>query len=311
MRNEFSEVYIDNSVLIGTGKILSHPETLSAYTLLDLETFCEAFILYDKVSSLRGQTSRILNGCLQLEDFKNFKRFFELSSAGMFSVKESKQNFGAYWYELDDIKDRILNEDMKKAITKYAGSTYGNDLQVETYFQKSGSFMGTGNIETVLQREEIDLRYIINSTFTYLANSMFEGKPYLASSIRSPLVSVYCKEMKPRSISIVNEYLTSIETKKRKQIEKVLNYFGNIDCRLYLPPLFKMVLKESSNINDIIPSMLKIRRQPDVILFRKYCKKIQMAQRKGNVNRLYKTIEEVNAFKSELNKSKDLNRRIN
>jgi hypothetical protein len=45
-RTQATSVLIDNTTMIGVGQLAADPATfLSPFTLLDLETFCEAFIL--------------------------------------------------------------------------------------------------------------------------------------------------------------------------------------------------------------------------------------------------------------------------
>ena len=47
-------VYLDNATIINACSLLSKPESFDPYKLLDLESFCEAFLLYDRVHTIVG-----------------------------------------------------------------------------------------------------------------------------------------------------------------------------------------------------------------------------------------------------------------
>jgi len=51
-------VYLDNATIINACTILTNPKSFDPYKLLDFESFCEAFLLYDEVYTLIGRSFR-------------------------------------------------------------------------------------------------------------------------------------------------------------------------------------------------------------------------------------------------------------
>jgi hypothetical protein len=51
-------VYLDNATIVNACSLLGRPETFDIYKLLDLEAFCQAFLLFDEVRTLVGHSFR-------------------------------------------------------------------------------------------------------------------------------------------------------------------------------------------------------------------------------------------------------------
>jgi hypothetical protein len=64
-----SVVYLDNATIINACTLLANPERFDVYKLLDLESFCEAFLLFDCVRTLVGNSfACAISSCYQFPE---------------------------------------------------------------------------------------------------------------------------------------------------------------------------------------------------------------------------------------------------
>jgi len=278
------EVYLDNTTMIGAAQLIYNPAAhLSAYTLLDLETFCEAFILFDRVISLRQQSIWYLKKVLSYDKLEEARILFkEMRAAGVFSTRS------ATFPELigEDLIDNIANN-----LALDLEDIFNQKVQLDGYLIKAGAFAGTGMIESERSIQLLSLKKLLRPVIRYFVLSMYEGKPYYASSIRAPIVRELAKSCNHQGISAVNKCLEICEKHWKERIEKVKKEFDGLDLRLVLPPLLKYVLEQCKQPSDIGLAILKTRNRRDVRRLRSWFRNFQRNLSTGNVDEIYHSLE--------------------
>jgi len=283
--NEIStEVYLDNTTMIGVAQLIYNPSAhLSAYTLLDLETFCEAFILFDRVISLRQQSIWYLKKALSYDRLEGTRVLFkEMRAAGVFSTKS------ASFPELisEDLVDNIVDN-----IVFDFEDVFDQEVQLDSYMVKAGAFTGAGIIEAERSVQLLSLKELLRPVIRYFVMSMYEGKPYYASSIRAPIVRKLANSCNYQGISAINKCLEICENPWKERIEKVKKEFDGLDLRLTLPPLLKYVLEQCKQPSDIGMAILRTRNRADVKRLRNWLRNLQHDLSMGNVDKIYHSLE--------------------
>lgn len=292
-----TEVYLDNTSMIGVAQLVCNPaEHLSAYTLLDLESFCEAFTLYDSVVSLRMQTMWFLRKTLRHHSLKSMRVLFrEMQAAGVFSTR-----YASGHTLIDEEKIVVLAERLEASKAPSLPQ-----IEVDGYLIKRGAFYGTGEVEDKRATYLMSPDELFRPTIWYFMISMYEGRPYLASSIRVPVVRDLVKACNRQGASVVEKCMEVCEAPWRDRIEKVAREFEGLDMRLALPPLLTYVLEQCNKPEDIGPAILSIRDRPEVVRFRDWCRDLQIFVDTGNVDGIYRALETLEKLSSQYHKRPD------
>ncbi len=286
-----SEVYLDNTTMIGVANLVTNPAAhLSAYTLLDLETFCEAFVLHDRIKSLRQQTLHYLEKLLVSEDLLLMRDLLaEMRAAGIFSTGYAVKR------ELhdEDPIDEII-EQLNLGLAKLASESEEVapiPVMVPAYLSRLGAFVGKGEVDA--DNTYPSAVYETRPTFVYFATSVHTGHPYLASSIRVPLVRKLARIANNRGMSAVQSCLELCERPMRERIEKATATFDGLDARVCLPPLLRLVLEQCKAPTDIIPAIGNLRERADVVRLRQWFRQLNYLIETGNIDRLCKHLESI------------------
>jgi hypothetical protein len=282
-----SEVYLDNTTMIGVAQLVADPAVhASAYTLLDLETFCEAFILYDRVTSLRQQSVHYFEKSLSTRNLQQMAGLFEqMRAAGVFSSVYAGRGDGHPNNKIEDIVDQLVE--------KAQFFDREPHLPIDHYLIKEGAFLGKGEIEkarTTFPLSSFDMR----PTCVYLATSLYTGKPYLASSIRVPTVRCLVDNANRKGSGVIQKCLDLCESPMRNRIAEAEGAFDGIDLRLSLPPLMKMVLEQCNAASEIPSALASIRQRPDVRRLRRWFGVLHSHLQAGDADKVCTALQQIN-----------------
>lgn len=290
-----SAVLIDNSTIVGVANLIADPKRyLTPFTLLDLESFCEAFLLFDRINSLYGQSSRLLESSLNCTDLKGIKDLLEtMKTTGIFSTKDLRSR--------GEINGVLLNQLMQNTgltIEDFSGywEFLENNKRKDDILDMFSDRVPRHVLATRFQTITSNLFY---RTAVYVYTSMYEGTPYFATSLRVPFAQKIIKQVNCKSESIVKKCLKSCESKMQNNIEEILREFPKQDFRLTLPPLLKLVLEECCCAKDIFGVLAKLRERKDIKEFRNWHQRFQQNLDKGCIKDVVRDLRSLKTLENE------------
>ncbi len=332
-------VFLDNATVINACSILSSPRAFDPYKLLDLESFCEAFLLYDHVYTLVGHSfmAAVESGRYAVNPKS------KLSTSALYSDLMSKNllvpvviGAGSVHYRIEDIE--ILDEvassiDVEQTVNritsifgdnipwsrpvraKNAGSdeawnnvvlgqeTWVSDSYPIYLFPIPGAIELDWDNKPKVKRRSTWVDVFVSQTFFYVVVASLLKRPYLCSSIRVPIVHDVVAQLNRRFFSVIHGSLGAVSQGARKKIEAVLRFFGEggIDF-LFLPVLFS-VLQEAKSREDVIPTLIAMRERDDVKSFRHWCRSLHQAWQEQDLDRIYASIQELRNVSAQLSQS--------
>jgi hypothetical protein len=134
-----------------------------------------------------------------------------------------------------------------------------------------------------------------SQTFYYVVEANLQGKSYICSSVRTPIVSNLVAQLNGRFRSSVSACLNSVGTQVAKQLEEVIDFLGDGEIRYLGSPALFLVLREARSKEDILPALFRIRSSSRISSFRSWCKDLQRAWESHDVGRIVQHIRALDA----------------
>jgi hypothetical protein len=370
--------YLDNATIINSCSLLTSEPKLTPYNLLDLEGFCQAFLLYDCVRTLVGSSFSVgfsggysdsfndtqdtlsdrpywvtdidkphLDMTLLPPQFESSADVYHYLIDGDFLRPVVKGAGTVHYYienikTLDEIAARVgVTESVALAkqffskglpwsleIPDRARQVWSNKAQkrVERSLDKAATslaansvIVGSGawtsdsypiyyfSVDPAERRErdpkELDWGWEINNnrittwestmvsqTFFYVIESSIAGKPFIGSSIRTPIIIDLAARLNFQFQMVVQSCLSAVDKSTRNKVERINRFFGKAGIKFsFLPALF-CVLREARSREDFIPALFRLRNQTKFREFREWCCHAESAWEAEDVNAIYSSL---------------------
>jgi len=274
-----SIAYLDHSTRAGALHLLQNPSKhLNAFTLLDLMTCTDAFVLYDHLVGFWGSTYFLESKALDV-DSALAQQMLSLESDAITS-RHGREIFAIsdmgnedYWAARD-----FFDDGLEEALAPVRHEL-NKRLPQGLYEHHDGDGAGL-------------LNYILHSTIL--------GTAYFSSAIRSPLVSIVRKNINRRTFSAVETILTTVSEAQAKKIEVIKTRFYGYQASLLMPPIFRLVLEGCSSQRDFLGSLSRFRDSREARSMRRWASKLQTRINTGNIGELEAVVNEINGVAARL-----------
>jgi hypothetical protein len=358
--------YLDNATIINACSLLTSEPELNSYNLMDLEGFCQAFLLYDCVRTLVGSSFSVgfsggyseqpltAGGTRPTSDshvwitapdkspldmtkvpprFDSSRDVYHYLIDGDFLRPVVKGAGTVHYYvenieRLDEVATRVGAAESvalaKKIFSK--GLPWGSEIpnsETQKWGEATRSVVVGSNawtsdsypiyyfpVDPAERRErgstDFDWGWELNNnrvttwesamvsqTFFYVIEAAIAGKPFIGSSVRTPIVSDLSARLNFQFQMVVQSCLSAVDKVTRGKVDRINKFFGKTGIKFsFLPALF-CVLRETRSREDFIPALFRLRDHPKFTEFREWCRRAERAWEAEDIEAIYSCLRTI------------------
>ncbi len=316
-------VYLDNATIMNACSLLRGGRGGDVFRLLDLETFCQAFLVHDTVRTIVGHS-------FMYAIERNHKVYSSLIERGILAPQ--RVNAGTVHYRiagLDDLDKLAVTLDLD-ALRAEVTSLFPNGgpwqtPQDETDTQsmdsaRGGLLFGRGTprgdsypcyyfpaaVRRVRQESELSLGWeirhnrrtdwvdtFVSQTFLYLTGAFRTKSPLLCSSLRAPIVAELLAQLRQRSFSGAHVGLKGMSRFASGQIDAILEYIGEHPVTPIPLPALAYLLRRSPSRDSFVDVLIESRDRPECVAFRSWVKELELAWQRLDLSRVMVCLEQL------------------
>lgn len=324
--------YLDNATVTNACAILSDPRTFNIYRLIDLESFCEAFLFFDCVRTIIGRSYAWALRSDLIGIVPGVPLYRTLIEKDLLHPVETGGSFVHGWVEgdreLDEIAKSLNITESVSLVEKMFGDSlpwtydqsdrngvfnliwgtpaYISDSYPQYFFPKPGSqskaVIDDGEAEPAIRLTGWKHTFI-SQTLLYIAQASFNKMPYICSSVRMPVVEDILGQLNRNFVSTIHGCLRVATSATRDKVDRIIDFFGNQAIGFPVLPALFCVLREARRREDILPSLLRLREREDIVKFRTWNQNSRQALLKQDLTALQHCLKELTALSEEISSS--------
>ena len=311
-------ILIDNSTLISMEGVINE-KSIDPYKLYNLHTLIESIVLQDQIHFTFGHDwdpentdnllkekivnkigkkdintdhwKQIFRGVIEesKSDLINGRIKFALLKTSNFNVDKVTKIINNYEAILENNPNNFLSDIYPKIV-----------IDADPYVEKFFKDKWRQDFPTHYGEENVAI-YLLRTNLPYLLSQKL---PYLPYSHRVSFITKKLKDNSTNEVQLSRDIIRKIEQKRNKSAEEVNIEFQKIrdfqKLDVDIPIILTAVLRDCSTIDDIIPSVLNLRKSKKAKLFREEIANINLNMKNMDQDKLVITKEKIDRISEEL-----------
>ncbi|MFE9203435.1 hypothetical protein [Micromonospora sp. NPDC007230] len=302
-------VYLDNATIYNACSALLEPDSFDAYKLMDLETFCQAFLLHSKVITLVGHSyqHRVQRHPIIAK---------QLLKTGVLVHEESSISY----HGLESVDEAASRVDLKRLVeaanaTFPDGAPWVGDLWADTglaktiilgsrtptsysypFYSFSRELLAEAGVGTLRAGEHDSrgwVRALTAQTFFYVHQAVNAGTAFMCSAVRVPVVAELLQQSNQAFLSVAQATLGSAASAMDTRTAELRAFFGEHFLTPLRVPALRYVLNNKPDRTSFIAALLAAREDPKICEFRRWCGALQSAWETSNLKRVMAALSEL------------------